>query len=174
MTHYDVLGVARTATDEELRAAYLGLVRAHHPDRHARSTPEDRARAEDRMRLVNQAWWELRDPDRRRRYDDLLDRRPRAVVVEPEETAWHPLDDGFDDLDDRLDDSHRPPPRGGRLLTMAPPVVLSVGFVLAVVGFAVGLREVLAIGVMAILLGAGLFVVVPLSVILESRHHDLG
>ena len=33
MSHYDTLGVAPTATDEEIRAAYKRLAMKHHPDR---------------------------------------------------------------------------------------------------------------------------------------------
>lgn len=175
MTHYDVLGVPSTATEVELRRAYLALVRLHHPDRHATSTPEERAVAEARMREVNRAWHELGDPDRRRRYDQVLDRTPPAAVVVGRDgpSDWQPYDDADEDDDPRLDDSHRRPPRGGRLLTMAPVAVTSTGIAMVVLGIVVGVREVLAVGVMAVLLGAGLFVVVPLNAILESRRDDL-
>lgn len=62
-THYDVLGVAPAATDEELRRAYLALARRHHPD-----TGGD-VRL---MTRLNEAWAVLSDPTRRRRYDDEL------------------------------------------------------------------------------------------------------
>jgi hypothetical protein len=174
VTHYDVLGVSRTATEAEMRRAYLGLVRAHHPDRHAESAPAERAAAEDRMRRVNQAWAELGDPERRRRYDEVLDLEPRVVIVGDDgPSTWQPFEVDDDFVDDRLDDSDRRPPRGGRLLTMAPPVVLGLGVGLVVLGIVVGLRELLAVGVMGIILGAGLFVIVPLNIILESRQNDL-
>ncbi len=175
MTHYEVLGVAPTASEAELRRAYLALVRVHHPDRHANATPAQREAAEHRMRDVNRAWHELGDPERRRRYDQVLDRRPPSAVIVGREgpSDWRPYDEDDEDDDPRLDDSDLPPPRGGRLLTMAPPAMTSTGIALVVVGIIVGVREVLAFGVMAVLLGAGLFIVVPLNVILESRRHDL-
>jgi hypothetical protein len=175
VNHYEVLGVSPAATTAELRAAYLALVRLHHPDRHVDATPAQQEAAEDRMRRVNEAWSELSDPDRRRRYDLQLDRRPRATVVGQEgPSTWQPIDDEPDDfVDERLDDTHRPPPRGGRLLAMTPPTVLAIGVVLTVFGIVVRVREVLAFGVMGVILGAGLFVVVPLSIILESRQNDL-
>lgn len=175
MTHYDVLGVPRDASLTELRQAYLGLVRVHHPDRHASAGLAERARAEEQMRRVNEAWSELADPERRRRYDQVLDRRPDVMLVDHDVApTWHPFDDTPEAfVDERLDESDLPPPRGGRLLTMAPPTVLAIGVALTVLGTVVGVREVLAAGVMGVILGAGLFVVVPLSIILESRHNDL-
>ena len=175
MNHYDVLGVPRHASTAEVRQAYLGLVRVHHPDRHAGAASADRAEAEEQMRRINEAWRELGDPQRRTQYDEALDARTDAVLVgqDPGPT-WQPFDDAPDDfVDDRLDESQLPPPRGGRLLTMAPPATLAIGVALTLIGIVVGVREVLAAGVMAVILGAGLFVVVPLSIILESRRNDL-
>jgi hypothetical protein len=174
VTHYDVLGVSRSAGQAELRQAYLRQVRDHHPDRHTGSPPEVREAAEARMRVLNEAWNQLGDPERRRRYDEVLDLVPRAIVVEPDGTSsWRPYDDGDDIVDERLDDSHRPPPRGGRLLAMGPAAVLVGGVVLALTGFAVGVRFLVAVGAMGVLLGAALFVLASLSVVLESRQNDL-
>ncbi|MEY2403076.1 MAG: molecular chaperone DnaJ [Acidimicrobiaceae bacterium] len=74
MTHYDVLGVAVSASRADIHAAYLALARRHHPDAGG---------DEVAMRRVNQAWAVLSDTARRRRYDvehDLL-RVPQADVV---------------------------------------------------------------------------------------------
>jgi molecular chaperone DnaJ len=61
---YEVLGVARTATAEEIKKAYRRLARQHHPD----ATPDDPA-AEARFKEVAHAYEVLSDPDRRQRYD---------------------------------------------------------------------------------------------------------
>ena len=173
MTHYDVLGVSRAAGAAELRTAYLRLVREHHPDRHAGSPPAVREAAENRMRSINEAWRELGDPERRRRYDDQIDLRPHATVVDHgDASSWRPFDDGPDFVDGRLDDSDRPPPRGGRFLAMGPPAVLTMGVVVLIVGLAVGVRFAIALGAMGIILGGALFVVASLSVVLESRQND--
>jgi hypothetical protein len=47
------------------------------------------------------------------------------------------------------------------------------GVVLALTGFAVGVRFLVAVGAMGVLLGAALFVLASLSVVLESRQNDL-
>ena len=62
--YYEILGVARTATQEEIKRAYRRLARELHPD----ATPGDPA-AEARFKEVSQAYNVLRDPERRQRYD---------------------------------------------------------------------------------------------------------
>ncbi len=62
-THYEVLGVARSATIAQVRAAYRAAARDHHPD--AGGDP-------DRMRALNAAWRVLGDPVRRAAYDRQL------------------------------------------------------------------------------------------------------
>lgn len=62
--HYEVLGVARNAGDEEIKRAYRDLARRYHPD----SRPDDPEAAE-RFKEVSIAYETLRDPERRRRYD---------------------------------------------------------------------------------------------------------
>lgn len=170
---YDLLGVEPSVSDDELRRAYRRLVRTYHPDRHASESPEVRGWAEERMRELTRAWTELGDPERRRSYD--LSMRGAAAVEAAAQpaAAWTPYDDGPDVVDERLDDSHRPPPRGGRALAMLPPVVLASGVVLLVAGVAMTSRLIIAVGLMGVALGLGLFAVVSLSVLMESRHRDL-
>ena len=61
--HYDVLGVAKSATPEEIKKAYRRLARELHPD--VNSAPD----AEDKFKAVTHAYDVLSDPGQRRDYD---------------------------------------------------------------------------------------------------------
>jgi molecular chaperone DnaJ len=62
--YYDVLGVSRGASDEELKKAYRRLAIQYHPDRN----PGDK-QAEERFKEINEAYQILSDSQRRAQYD---------------------------------------------------------------------------------------------------------
>ncbi len=64
--YYSTLGVAKTATDKELKQAYRKLARKHHPD----VNPSDKS-AESRFKEINEAYEVLGDPTKRKKYDEL-------------------------------------------------------------------------------------------------------
>lgn len=72
MNHYELLGLAPTATADEIRAAYRTLVQIFHPDRLSQFKPESRSFAEERLKLINQAYAVLGDPGKRAAYDASL------------------------------------------------------------------------------------------------------
>jgi DnaJ-class molecular chaperone len=61
---YSVLGVARTASEDEIRKAFRKLAKKHHPD----LNPGDKA-AEAKFKEISQANEILSDPEKRRRFD---------------------------------------------------------------------------------------------------------
>jgi molecular chaperone DnaJ len=62
--YYEVLGVSREASDQELKSAYRRLALQHHPDRN----PGDHA-AEERFKQASEAYQVLSDADKRAAYD---------------------------------------------------------------------------------------------------------
>ena len=62
--YYEILGVARDASEKEIKAAYRRLARKVHPD----VNPGD-ARAEEKFKEVSEAFAVLSDPDKRAKYD---------------------------------------------------------------------------------------------------------
>jgi DnaJ-class molecular chaperone len=64
--HYEVLGVSRSATPEEISKAYRKLARQHHPDRN----PGDKS-AETRFKEIQNAYDTLSDPKKKAMYDQF-------------------------------------------------------------------------------------------------------
>jgi len=63
--YYAILGVEPSAGDAEIKTAYRRLARKYHPD------VSKEAGAEDRFKAVNEAYEALRDPEKRKAYDQL-------------------------------------------------------------------------------------------------------
>jgi curved DNA-binding protein len=64
--YYQILGVSRSASADEVRAAYRKLALKYHPDRN----PGDK-QAEEKFKEMNEAYQVLSDPQKRSRYDQL-------------------------------------------------------------------------------------------------------
>ncbi len=66
--YYEVLKVPKTASGKEIKQAYRKLAREHHPDLHQ---GEAKARAEEKFKLINEAYEVLGDEEKRAKYDRL-------------------------------------------------------------------------------------------------------
>jgi len=64
--YYATLGVAREATDDEIKQAFRQLARRYHPD-----VAKDKTTAEEKFKEINEANEVLSDPVKRRKYDEL-------------------------------------------------------------------------------------------------------
>ena len=64
--YYEVLGISKGASDDEIKHAYKSLARKYHPDLH----PDDKE-AESKMKEINEAYEVLSDSDKRQKYDQF-------------------------------------------------------------------------------------------------------
>src|SRR5205807_1087430 len=71
--YYKVLGVERTADPKAISQAFRRLARQHHPD----VNPGNK-QAETRFKEINEAYQVLHDPDKRAKYDRVLELRERG------------------------------------------------------------------------------------------------
>lgn len=70
---YKILGVEKTATDEEIKKAYRKLAMEHHPDRN-----KDNPESEAKFKEISGAYDTLKDPDKRAAYDRFGTTGPRG------------------------------------------------------------------------------------------------
>jgi len=65
--YYKVLGVPKSATEQEIKSAYRKLARKWHPD----ANPDKPKEAEEKFKEIQEAYEVLSDPEKRRKYDAL-------------------------------------------------------------------------------------------------------
>lgn len=78
LDHYQILGVDRNATQEEIQKAWRYKAILLHPDRMKGFPEAHRQHAENDIKYINIAYEILRDPERRIKYDNELDDKNRS------------------------------------------------------------------------------------------------
>lgn len=95
--YYNILGIEKNASDEDIKKAYRKLARKYHPD------VSKATGAEEKFKDVAEAYQTLKDPEKRAAYDRLGSYRPGEEVRPPPEwrTQYGGVDSqfSFDDID---------------------------------------------------------------------------
>lgn len=82
--YYEILGITKGASDDEIKSAFRKLARQYHPD----VTPEkDKDKAEEKFKEANEAYGVLSDAEKRGRYDRFGKDGLRSDFVPPQE-GW--------------------------------------------------------------------------------------
>ena len=72
--YYEVLGVSKDATQDEIKKAYRKLAKKYHPD----ANPDNKEEAEAKFKEVNEAYENLSDPQKRKMYDQFGHNGPQG------------------------------------------------------------------------------------------------
>uniref|UniRef100_A0A2A4JBR3 DnaJ homolog subfamily C member 7 n=1 Tax=Heliothis virescens TaxID=7102 RepID=A0A2A4JBR3_HELVI len=84
--YYKILGIDKSASEDEIKKAYRKRALVHHPDRHAGAPDTERREQERRFKEVGEAYGVLSDPKKRARYDhgqDLDDDGSGMADIDP-------------------------------------------------------------------------------------------
>ncbi|XP_043530879.1 dnaJ homolog subfamily C member 7 isoform X2 [Chiloscyllium plagiosum] len=71
--YYKILGVDKSASEDEIKKAYRKRALMHHPDRHSSASPEVQKEEEKKFKEVGEAFSILSDPKKKARYDSGQD-----------------------------------------------------------------------------------------------------
>jgi molecular chaperone DnaJ len=89
--YYDVLGVDRNASADEIKRAFRRLAREHHPD-----VKQNDPQADERFKAINEAYQVLGNPQRRAQYDQFGTAQPAGGFGDFRGGGFGPLDGLFD------------------------------------------------------------------------------
>jgi len=71
-SYYNILGVTREATAEEIKQAFRVLAQIYHPDKYSTLNENKRQQMENEFKTINEAYSTLSDPNQRAQYDQSL------------------------------------------------------------------------------------------------------
>lgn len=71
--YYDILGVNKNASDDEIKKVYRKLAMKYHPDRLANASDKEKKEAEEKFKKISEAYDVLSDPQKKSNYDRFGD-----------------------------------------------------------------------------------------------------
>jgi curved DNA-binding protein CbpA len=77
-SYYDTLNVSPKCSDDDIKRAYHMLAKQFHPDRN----PNNRYQAEQRFRLINEAYAQLKTREKRIAYNRDLRQKRQSMIAE--------------------------------------------------------------------------------------------
>ena len=125
--YYDILHVSPNATRDEIRHAFNKMSHAFHPDHHATEEEGNREEFEQEFRLVKEAYECLRDPGKRRTYDqDYFQSNPEDGYAR-EEPHYDTREKQADAQPEEYAPLERRKPRKEILIAVIVGVALTIG-----------------------------------------------
>lgn len=93
--YYEVLGVAKNASPDEIKRAYRRMAIKHHPDKN----PDNKKEAETKFKECAEAYEVLSDTEKRQRYDQFgHDGLRGAGVRDYSHMRWQDIGSAFEDI----------------------------------------------------------------------------